>query len=106
MVESRCGIFLQGQIIRPLRNLGQRGGRAMSLSRVRLSVKQLVCYELGPTRLTPTAIETALAQVQRRGYVASFAPLPEAYNQHIILLLASHPFAAVYRALALDGSPT
>lgn len=78
----------------------------MNVSRVRVSVKQLVGYELGPTRLTPTAIETALAQVRRRGYVASFTPPAEAYNQHIILLLASHPFAAIYRALALDGSPT
>src|SRR4051812_111184 len=80
--------------------------RAMNVARVRLSTKELVAQALGPKLLTPTMIEAALSLVRRRGYIASFTPPPEACNQHIILLAASHPFAAIYRALAPDGTPT
>lgn len=78
----------------------------MVRSRIRITAHELVGYEFGPTRMTPTVVETALAQVRRRGFVPSFVPPPEAYHQHMILVLVTHPFAALYRALAPDGSPT
>lgn len=78
----------------------------MNLSRIRMTAHELVAYEIGPTRMTPNVVETALAQARRRGYIACFTPSPETYHQHMILVLATDRFAALYRALAPDGSPT
>lgn len=78
----------------------------MIMTRIRITPRQLVRRQFGMIELTPRAVETALATACRRGYVPNYTPPPEAYDQPLVLLAATSSFAAIYRHLAPDGSPT
>lgn len=78
----------------------------MTLDRIRITPRKLVGEVLGATPLTASAVETAVSYLCRRGYVANYVPPPHAYDQRMVLLPAKSPFVALYRCLAIDGSPT
>jgi hypothetical protein len=75
-------------------------------SRVSLTVKELVAAAPGPSELTAKAIDVALRKARNSGYLPNYTPLPSDADQRMILLSSNHRFAALYRAMAIDGSAT
>jgi hypothetical protein len=73
---------------------------------IRINAHQLVAQLIDPAPITSSVVETALAQALRRGFVCNWTPTPEAYRQQMVLVSMRHPIAALYRALAPDGTPT
>lgn len=75
-------------------------------SRVSLTVKKLVAAAHGPSKLTTEAIEVAMRKARNSGYLPNYTPQPSDADQKMILLSSNHRFAALYRAIADDGSAT
>ena len=78
----------------------------MNLSRTRITPRQLVQQYLGTKRVSQRSLLTALHYACRRGYLPNYIAGASAYDQHMVLLPATSPLAALYRHVAPDGSPT
>jgi hypothetical protein len=56
--------------------------------------------------MSVAAVTTAIALVSRRGYLSAYVPTKGAYDAPFELVPINSPWAAVFRQLTPDGTPT